>query len=227
MFVETIVPREDLVALLEGALPLVVHFEGGGSLDVFGLAEVTVVPDEGLRIGCKAKLHWPALGIPFVATLNSVTVMLRPKVAKLETGEVLRLEVAIEQADFAGLPDFADEAVRKRIDEALRARRHALAWDFASLLRRRVAIPENVTPLSTLVIEPAWGKLRITEEAIVFVMSIHTTVARGELPLLDRPAARPRALAKPFAPSANLMLVGGAFLVGALFATAIVLPSRL
>lgn len=226
MFVETIVPREDLVTLIESALPLVVHFEGGGSLDVFGLSEVRIVPDEGLRVACKAKLHWPALGIPFHVTLNSVTVMLRPKIEKIGEVEALRLEASIEQADFANLPDFADEALRKRIDDALRARKHALSWDFASMLRRRVAIPENVSPLSTLVIEGAWGKLRITEEAIVFVVSIHASIARGELPALDRPL-RPRMLARPALPSTGLWLAGGAFVVGALLATAIVLPTRI
>jgi hypothetical protein len=225
MFVETIVPREDLVSLIESALPLVVHFEGGGSLDVFGLSEVSIVPDEGLRVACKAKVRWPALGIPLHVTLHSVTLMLRPKIEKVGDAEAMRLEASIEHADFAGLPDFADEALRKRIDEALRARKQAFAWDFMAMLRRRVAIPENVSPLSTLTIEAAWGKLRITEEAIVFVMSIHTSIARGELPAIDRPQPS-RAMARPAVQSSALYLAGFGFIAGALLATAIVLPSR-
>ncbi|MGZ3456858.1 MAG: hypothetical protein ACXVEF_45045, partial [Polyangiales bacterium] len=143
VFVETIFPREELRALLESALPMVVHFESGGSLDVFGLGEVTLVSGEGLRIGCKARLHWPALGIPFQATLDAVTVMLRPKVVKNEAGESLMLDASIEEANFSALPEFADEAIRKRIDGALRARRAELAFDFTRVLRHRLAIPDS------------------------------------------------------------------------------------
>jgi hypothetical protein len=225
MFVETIVPREDVIALLESALPLAVHFEGGGSLELFGLSEVTLVPERGLQVTCKAKVLWPALGIPLRVALRSLTLMLQPVVTRFETGEVLELELSIERADFAGIPDFADAAIRRKIDAALRAKKHAMAFDFTHVLRHRLVLPKNVEPISTVSIEAAWAKLRITEEALVVVVSVHTTLARGALApwpttaLARRPVQQALARATPYAGA--LLTVGAAFLFGAMLATVI------
>jgi hypothetical protein len=229
MFVEIIVPRADLVTLLETALPLIVHLDGGGSLDIFGLEDVALVAGEGVRIQCKARLHWPALGISFQATLNAITVMLRPHVVKTEGGESLVLDAGVEHIDFAALPDFADEAIRTRVNDALRARHGELGIEFTKLLRGALAAPANVTPASTLSFEAAWGKLRIDAEAIVFVVSVRAEITRGAvLPSTAPVAVRPAApLARtPISSAASLIFLGAAFVLGAAVATAMTTRAR-
>src|ERR1700716_537168 len=111
MWVEAIVPRDDIARLLGEALPLTIHFgapETQHSLGLYDLEDVRLVPDVGLRVVCKARVHWPVLGIDLPISLKTLTAVLAPTIGKGPHGDTLVFRAFIEHADFAGLPSGID-----------------------------------------------------------------------------------------------------------------------
>src|SRR4051812_5252728 len=102
MWVETILSRDDLAKLLAQALPLTIFLgedrhdepaddrignqanqaqsKGDHSLTLHDLGDVSLVPDVGLRVTCKAKVSWPVLGIDVPIGLNSLTLSVLPTI---------------------------------------------------------------------------------------------------------------------------------------------------
>jgi hypothetical protein len=53
-----------------------------------------------------------------------------------------------------------------------------LSWDFTTALTANAPLPALLDSLASFAIRPAWGKVRITDEAIVYAVSFHSAVVR-------------------------------------------------
>jgi hypothetical protein len=181
MWTEIIIPREDLAKLLAEALPLLIRVgdpAANHSLALTDLGDVTLVPDKGLRVECKAHVHWPLLGIDFPVEIRSLVLLVLPSIEKGEDGDQLVFRGTIEHADFAALPDMLDESVTAAINAKLSADGAKAAWNFSRSLAFLPRLPAMLEPLQAFGIRPAWAKIRITDEALVLAASFHTEIVR-------------------------------------------------
>ena len=178
MWLEAILAKSDFVALLPELTPLTINLSGGGTVELDEPSGVELVADVGLRVTCKAKLHWPVLGIQVPVTLHSLTAVAKPQIAETSTGDRLVFTFNVEKADFAGLPDVVDEKITEKINEALVRDHVALEWDFTDTLSHVFPMPATLDHLEALGLQVAWGEVRVTPDAVVFAVSFHARVMR-------------------------------------------------
>ncbi len=191
MWLEFIVSKEDLVALVASLCPVTIHLSGGGSVAIDAPRQVTLVPDEGLRLTCHAKLHWPVLGIPVPVTLHAMTMLVKPQIAASPTGDRLVFTLALEKADFAALPDVIDQKITEKINEKLARDRVELEWDFSSALSHVFPLPKMLEQVEAIGLQVAWGEVRVTEDALVFAISFHARIARTGEDAVALPPVQP------------------------------------
>jgi hypothetical protein len=182
MFFEALVPLEDLRALIAEALPLTVRLDDTGglhSLALSELSEISLVPERGVRLVCKARLRWPVLGIDAPLTVNALRVLLVPEVKPSPGGEILTFGITLEHADISGVPSLLDDAIARGVNEKLAD--IPLSWDFSKTFAQVVPLPILLEELDALRLRAAWGKVKVSEEALVFALCLHTTLdRRGE-----------------------------------------------
>jgi len=245
MWVEVILSRDDLAELFGKLMPLTIHFGGKDQyLSLSEPREVTLVPDSGLRIACKAKVRWPVLGLALPIALHSLIVLVQPQVVQTADGDILVFKLFIEHADFAGIPTAIDERITDKVNKELASRALDLSWNFARTLSRKVDLPRALRPVDALNLRLAWGKVRITDEAMVMAVSFHSKLSRsgeGEVhpQSLEQPDEDPilevtseteqtndEAALAPTLPNGTLLLAGGALaLAGFAVARAMARPA--
>jgi hypothetical protein len=184
MWVEAIVSAEDFQSLAAELLPVRVHLGAADSdhyLFLSAASEVSLVEGRGLRVVCNAQIRWPVLGMDLPINVDRLTVMLEPMVPN-EGGELF-VSVQLEHADVAWVPSLLDTKIVSAINEALKKREADLSWSFARALSHDFPLPEMLQPLRVLELKAAWGKVRVTSEAMVLVISFHAhAVAKDTAP---------------------------------------------
>ena len=197
MWIEAILAREDFVRIVDQLLPLKIAIgDNGDHLSLHDPGEVTLVPDQGVRLGCKASVRYTLIGIAVPIVLHTVTVLLKPEISKREGGrDALTFSVVIEDADLAGIPAVIDAKIRDKVNALMKTKRVAFAWEFGDMLTQTVQLPPSLRPLDSMSLEVAWGKFKVTDEAFVMAISFHSSVARdGVAPAV---AEKPKRLAAP------------------------------
>ncbi len=152
MFVEALVLREDLRALVAEALPLTIRLDDTGdsrcALALTEVLEIALVPERGIRLVCKARLHWPLLGIDAPLTVNALRVLFIPAVRPSPSGEALTFGITLERADISGVPSVLDDAISQSVNDRLA---HVeLSWDFSKTLANVVPLPILLEELDAL-----------------------------------------------------------------------------
>jgi hypothetical protein len=226
MFLEALIPRNDLRVFLARALPMTILLDGvGGShaLLLSDLGEVTIVPEKGVRLVCKAHLHWPVLGIDAPLTLNELSVLLIPEVREAPNGETLVFRITLEHLDIHGVPGVFDETIARAVNERIAASQVELAWDFSTTFANVIPLPPVLAGLDALALHAAWGKVKMTEDAVGFALSLHTEVVRAgearKAPAALGPDLAPHALSdRPKSalsrPAASTSVIASAALFG-------------
>jgi len=185
MWLEAILSKEDLVSVASELLPLGVQLGPPDSEHYVLLSAataVTLVEGRGLRIACNAQIRWPVLGMDIPINVEGLTVLVEPSVP--EGGGDLHFLVQLEQADVAWVPAFVDAKLVDVVNDALKERAGALSWDFAETLSHRFPLPEMLGPARALSLGVSWGKVRITGEALVLVVSFRALAVRDTTPEL-------------------------------------------
>ncbi len=176
MWLEAILSQDDLMKLVTELLPTTLRLGNDGDLHLHEVHEVHLVEGEGLRVVCRAKLHWPVLGIPIPVTLNSLDALLLPVVKKQASGDSLVFKLRIEHADLSGVPTSIDDRITTKVNEALE---HAeLTWRFSETLQHVFALPDTIEPATAIALRTAWGEVKITAETLVLAVSFHADVVR-------------------------------------------------
>ena len=246
MWVEAIFSKDDLAAVLADLCPLTIALgqEAGADqyLRLLNPKNVLLVENRGLRLTCEAELLWPVLGIDVPIRVESLTLMLGLELSPVVGEEVIVLKPELEDIDVSWVPQLLDRKVKDRINHELGKQQAALSWRFFQTLSRFFVLPELLNPVGGLDVQVAWGKLRVSEEAIVLAVSFHTKVARaGDTHSLSSPrpgevAAGQRengsALARSAAKSATvnvplpIAVAGGVALLGVTAYLAVGVASR-
>lgn len=182
MWIEAIITRDDFVQVLGELLPVKIHLDVDEETDrwlfLHKATEVTLVPDEGLRVVCSAELRWSIAGMSPNVQLDELGLLLRPQVVEKNKGHVLELNIEIEEADIRGIPALIDSTIVKAVNSALS--RKKLVWDFTDTLTRSVGVGETFEPIDALKIGVAWGQRRISAEAVVLVVSFQLGFVRDD-----------------------------------------------
>ncbi len=197
MWLEAILSKGDLVALLPQFAPVKIRVEGGGVLVLEEPSDVALVADTGLRFSCKGEILWPVLGIKVPMSLRRATAVVRPRIAKTDAGDRLVFSLEIEKIDFSVLPELIDSKITKKVNQALLRDHVELIWDFKDTLSHELPLPAMLENLEALGLKAAWGEVRITEDALVLAVSFHASVIRSRTGTREAPAIPEEAPATP------------------------------
>jgi hypothetical protein len=199
MWLEAIIPNEDLVTLLDEFTPLSMGLGGDGRIWLAEPSEMSLVEGAGLRVTCRARLRWPVLGFRVPITVHYVTVLLRPEVVAKADGPALVFGLEIEHADFAAIPDIIDNLITNRINRELAGRRTDLSWSYAKTLSHVFDLPGRLQPMDGLAIVATNAVVKTTACAIALAIEMKASVrrpgdAKAPAPSTRTPALPPRAL---------------------------------
>jgi hypothetical protein len=182
MWIEAILSQDDLVQMVAQLTPLKMRLGNDGDLLIHDASKVTLLPGVGVRVVCKAKLHWPVLGINMPVTLHSLTLDLVPKIAERTGHNELVFKLRIEAADIAGIPGMIDDRIMEKVNKELAEDRAELTWNFIKTLSHDFALPRSLEPLDSIDLKVAWGEVKVTDETLVFAVSYHPHVTRHAVP---------------------------------------------
>lgn len=177
MWLEAILTRDDLEKAIRDFVPFKIRLGDDGELAIDEPSEVALVVDLGLRVACKAQIRWPVLGIAVPITLDKVTLLVTPVITERDGRDALAFRIQIEHVDVGMLAGLMDRSVTAMINKEL-ATHDELSWRFAQTLSVTAKLPPVLKDLASLDLAVAWGKVKITAEALVFVVSFHTAVHR-------------------------------------------------
>jgi hypothetical protein len=186
MRTDVTISADDLAKLLEHAMPMTISVKVADavhSLALSDLSETRLVADRGLKIVCKGRVSWPVLGVKVPLALNSVSMLLLPEIARSPDGDALTFRLAIEHADFSGIPEMIDNRITEAINAKLAEKDVALSWGFGKALTYLARLPSFLDPLEAFVMRPAISEIRITEAAVSYGVTFHTGVTRRGEPL--------------------------------------------
>ena len=200
MWIEAIVSQADFVALAAELFPLSIHLGAPDSEHFLLLSSATaisLVEGRGLRFTCNAQIRWPVLGMDVPIKVEALTVLVEPSVP--EGSESMLLGVQLEHANVSWLPALVDAKIVQAVNDALKKRGSELSWNFAQALSHEFPLPELVQPLRALDLKVGWGKVRVTAEAMVLVVSFQASaLIANQKPALPRSAELgPTALQAP------------------------------
>ena len=197
MWLEAIFSPEDFTALATELFPLSVHLGAADSdhyLLLSAATAVSLVEGRGLRFTCNAQIRWPVLGMDVPINIEALTLLVEPSIP--DGSESLVLGVQLEHANVSWLPALIDAKIVEAVNDALKMKSRELSWNFTNTLSHEFPLPELLQPLRALDLSVAWGKVRVTAEALVIVVSfraaaVMTNRQERSLPAKERgPPAR-------------------------------------
>jgi hypothetical protein len=154
-------------------------------------SRVETTEGDGVRIVTSARLQWDVIGIKVPITLRRVSALVVPRIARREGVDVLMFSAHIEQADLSPVPEFIEEPLIARVNEALTAEHAQLAWAFTDTLDFHFQLPEMIDPQRGLRLYARWGAVRTTREGIALAASFALDAEQEERQLdLSTPPVR-------------------------------------
>ncbi|WP_437874606.1 hypothetical protein [Sorangium sp. So ce513] len=182
MWLEAIITREDLVQVLGEFLPVKIHLDDDDSTDRWLYlgkpTEITLVEDMGLRVNCPAELKWSLPVVSPTVKLDELKVLISPEIIEKNKGNVLAFNIELEEADIRGIPSIIDHTIMKAVNAALANKKPE--WNFTKTLTHTVGLPSNLEPIDGLHIGVNWGKRRISQDALVLVVSFKLNFLRND-----------------------------------------------
>lgn len=182
MWLEAIITREDLVQILGEFLPVKIHLDDDDKTDRWLYlgkpTEITLVEDMGLRVNCPAELKWSLPVVSPTVKLDELKVLISPEIIEKNKGSVLAFNIELEEADIRGIPSIIDHTIMKAVNAALANKKPE--WNFTKTLTHTVGLPSNLEPIEGLHIGVTWGKRRISQDALVLVVSFKLHFLRND-----------------------------------------------
>jgi len=173
MWLEAIFTRQDLDLALHRLAPFTLSLGEHGTVKIEEPTAVALVADRGLSVTCPATVHGLLFGLDVPVTIRSATFLLEPSLAPSAEGNVMLFRATVLDLDVSALPHLVEDAAVNAINKALSEHQTKLRWNFGDTLSHRFALPPGFTGAPSLDLRTAWGKLRVTSEALVFAVSIH------------------------------------------------------
>jgi hypothetical protein len=186
MRLEAILSLHDIEELLAQFVPLEIALDEGKGVRVLSvdeLTDVTVVRGEGVRVGCKAHVHWPVLGITLPVAIKSLHILVSFRIALRDNHESLVLGLKIEDADIAWLPSIVDQGLKDLVNRELVDKHIELAWGFGKTLSAKFKLPAALRSAEALALDVSEGRVAVTEEAVGMAVAFAAKVlARPKKP---------------------------------------------
>jgi hypothetical protein len=183
MQLAAVLSLETLAPLVRQLMPLKILLgEESGAERYLLLSDperITLVPDAGLRVTCKARLCWPVLGLKVPVSLNALTILLKPVIARREGGQALVFQVEIQQIDLAGFPALVAAHASEKVNRALNERRVELVWDFSRTLSHSFPLPPMLELVSTFDLQVVDGQVEIGERTLRLAIAFAACVTRS------------------------------------------------
>src|SRR6187399_1927040 len=188
MWVEAILSKDDLATVLTELCPLSIALGGGSDpahyIKFMNPGNVSLVADRGLRLTCEAEICWPVLGVEVPVHVESLTLMLGLTLESALGEEALLFKPALEDIDLAWVPNHFEGKITERLNQQLSQKHIEFSWRFFQTLSHVFELPTLLRPVNALELSVAWGKVRLTEEALVLAVSYHTRIRRDGEPRL-------------------------------------------
>ena len=162
MWLEAIVSKDDVTALMAELLPMCIHLgeapDAEHYLELFEAKQVSLVEGQGLRMTCRARIRWPILGMDLPVTVESVTLLLCPSIQSAPGRDELVFKLEVDAIDFRVGPSGARQPHRR--EDQPRTRQKASGAQLA--LRRDVGPGVQASavlrPLDAIALNVAWAK---------------------------------------------------------------------
>jgi hypothetical protein len=135
-------------------------------------SEVDFVAGQGLRLVSAGQIRWVTAGMPVEATLQSVTLMLRPLVVADKHGGRLVFRPSLEAADLKNLPALLDRGVVALVNRQLETRGQDMAWDFGRTLSLSVPVPPMLEGIHSLQLDARNATVTVTADAIELGLTV-------------------------------------------------------
>jgi len=183
MWLQAILTAEDIKQRLTEMTPLRIELDKVApdrSLWLSPPSEVTLVPDVGVRVVVRARVHWDVLGIGFPFTIQKLSVMLTPRVHQEGGKDTLRFTAHVEEADCPVLPGMVETPLIVRLNEVLAKEDSALVWSFMDTLDFKFDLPESLQPIRKLRLFSRWGAVRVSEEGLSLAVAFGLDTEREE-----------------------------------------------
>src|SRR3984957_9329717 len=183
MWLEAILTREDLQAVVERFAPLTILLGESGSLLLVAPPDLTLRPDKGIALSCDATLHWPVLGFDVPVSMHGLLVHILPLVEQRPDGATLVFRLQIDHTGVAMLPSFFDHGVTAKINQELEQKHIELAWNFVDTLSHVFKLPPSLASAAGFALRATAGRVKATEVAlglaVEFEASVQPRVAGG------------------------------------------------
>jgi hypothetical protein len=179
MRIVAVVSKEDLLNMLADFTPVRIRLSSGSAerLLVIGKpAELALIPGQGVRILCPAKVRWSLSVLEVPVQVNSVQLLARPMIVHTRTGDALAFKLTVEEADLRGVPGLFDRKIVESINQALTSKN--LLWNFTKTLTRTFRLPSALEPTDAIGLTAEAGEVRVTTVALVFTVSFQASVSR-------------------------------------------------
>ncbi len=175
-----VIPKEDLVSLVEALTPMRLVIDGrqGRTVTLGRPNLIELVPERGLRIRGDARIMWGVAKMPISITVDEWQMLLVPRVVARKSGRVLELEPMVEQLDLKRVPGFIDDRIAGALRDGLDAQREKLAWHFARTLTKRLMLPLAVGPARHFEIAALDAKLSVSETEMRLAVSFEARIQK-------------------------------------------------
>jgi hypothetical protein len=169
MRIEAILSHDDIEELLRQFVPLEIDLGDGKGARVVAideLTDVTIVRGDGVRVGCRAHIHWPVLGVPIPVAIKSLHILVSFKVAIRENRQSLVIGLKIEDADIAWVPSIVDHGIKDLVNRELVDKHVELVWGFGKTLSTKFQMPKALASAEALALDVAEGRVAVSGEAV-------------------------------------------------------------
>lgn len=175
MQLSALLTKQDLIEALFSLAPLRLHLseadEGARWVELERPTEISLVPNEGMRLVCAGRVRYDAQGVPIVADFHRIQVLVTPQVLKRQPlSPSLCFLLKLEELDVKHVPAFIDKWITQKVDRALSPETTNLAWKFSKTLSFRFAIPARFEPITQIGLEVVGGRITVTATAVKLVV---------------------------------------------------------
>ncbi len=180
MWIEAMLSRDEIALLVQQLMPLkiLLNDDGKRSLKLSEPREIALVAGQGLRVVCRATITWPVLGVGLPVSLNSLGVLLLPKITGRKGHQQLVFRIELEHAELLGAPAWFDARLTDRINKEMGERNVQLSWDFIKTLSHPFALPDMLEPVETFAMYGEHGSVTISADALKLKVDFRAEITR-------------------------------------------------
>ena len=172
----------ELAEFFRGLFPLRVQFlDDPGHRKLIDFAEprdIHMVPGEGVEITCDATIHWPVI-VDATFEARHVSILMRAAAVQTDTGAGIRFSGRLSDIDLKMLPAFADAALVKSVNAAIKRSDAGFTWQIAETLSIGIEMPMEMVPIKAFTTDVDKAAVAIDAEGLTLTAPLHMAFERA------------------------------------------------